>query len=109
MGKSSQRKGRSGELELAEVLRGYGYPVEAGQPVSYGGVPDLSGLPGIHIECKRCEQIRLSEWMEQAIRDAGRFRDGIPIIFHRKNREGWLCTLSLADFMTIYKSSFEQK
>lgn len=35
--------------------------------MSFGDVPDLVGLPGIHIEVKRAEQVRLSEWMAQAI------------------------------------------
>lgn len=101
-GRSSQKKGRTAELELAKVLQGYGYPVQVGEPVSYGTVPDLSGLPSVHIECKRCEQLRLSDWMQQATRDADHFHDGAPVIFHRKNREGWLCTLRLDDFMKLY-------
>ena len=102
MGRASQRKGRAGELELAEVLRGYGYPVEAGRAVSYGEVPDVSGLPAVHIECKRCQQLRISEWMQQATQDAEKFQDGAPVVFHRKDREGWLCTLRLDDFMSFY-------
>ena len=49
MGRKPQAKGRSGELELARILQGYGYPVEPGQAVSYGATPDLTGLPGVHI------------------------------------------------------------
>lgn len=52
VGARSQHKGRAAELELARILQEYGYPVEAGRAQSYGEVPDLSGLPGIHIECK---------------------------------------------------------
>ncbi len=103
MSKTSQRKGRTGELELVKVLHGFGFEsVKAGEPASYGSTPDLVGLPGIHIECKRCEQLRISEWMEQAERDAERFGDGLPVIFHRRNREPWLVTLRLDDFMQIY-------
>ena len=104
MGKTSQRKGRAGELEFAEILKGYGFPVEAGQAVSYGEVPDLSGLPSVHIECKRAEKLRLSEWMKQATRDAERFKDGAPVVFHRRNREGWFVTLRLEDFMDLYQN-----
>lgn len=104
MSRSSQRKGREAELELAKVLRGFGFEsVQAGEPVSYGSVPDLVGLPGIHIECKRAEQLRLSEWMKQAERDSERFHDGAPAIFHRRNREPWLVTLKLDDFVKIYR------
>jgi Holliday junction resolvase len=105
MGISSQRKGRSAEIELSRILQDYGYAVKPGDPVSYGETPDLTGLPGIHIECKRCEQLRLSEWMKQAEKDAARFSDGLPIIFHRRNREPWNVTMRLSVFMKIYVAS----
>lgn len=44
MGRASQRKGRAGELELAQLLQRYGYDVQPGQAVSYGATPDLVGL-----------------------------------------------------------------
>ena len=102
MSKGSQRKGRSGELELVKVLRSFGYDVQPGEAQSYGREPDISGLPGIHVEVKRCEQVRLAEWMEQAERDADRFRDGNPVIFHRRNHSPWLVTMHLDNFMEIY-------
>lgn len=101
-GKSSQSKGRRAERELANTLQGYGYPVEVGRAQSYGEVPDLSGLPGVHIECKRCEQLRLSEWMAQAEQDAQRFQDGAPAVFFRRSREGWRVVMNLPDWMAIY-------
>ena len=103
MGKSSQRKGRDGERELRDKLRGYGYDVVCGDPLSFGDVPDLVGLPGIHIECKRVERLNTSEAMQQAIRDSVKFRDGMPALFHRRNRQPWLVTLRLEDFMRIYQ------
>ena len=66
MGKKSQRKGRSAELELYRLLQGYGYDAQPGRAVSYGSTPDISGLPGVHIECKRAEQLRIQDWIEQA-------------------------------------------
>ena len=65
MGNKSQAKGRRAELELAHILQGYGYDVRPGEPLNYGREPDLSGLPGVHIECKRAEALRLSDWMAQ--------------------------------------------
>ena len=101
-GKASQRKGADGERELAAVLREYGYEIKRGGSMSFGEVPDLVGLPGVHIEVKRCEQVRLSEWMQQAERDSQHFKDGLPAIFHRRSREGWCVTMNLADFMRLY-------
>ena len=102
-GRSSQRKGRAAELELSRIFQGYGYPVEAGRAMSYGEVPDLSGLPGIHIEVKRRENVNLSAALEQAKRDAVRF-GGLPAVFHRRNREGWRVTMELPDWLKLYRS-----
>ena len=103
-GRSSQRKGRAAELELSRILQGHGYPVEAGRAQSYGEVPDLSGLPGVHIECKRAEALRLSEWMEQARRDAERFGDGAPAVFFRRSRSPWCVVMELPDWLELYRS-----
>ena len=103
MGRSSQRKGADGERELAAVLEGYGYNVTRGGSLSYGTVPDLEGLPGIHIEVKRVERLNVPEAMEQAIRDSNRFNDGAPALFHRRSRKPWLVTMRLTDWMQLYQ------
>ena len=103
MGKSSQRKGASGERELAELLRDYGYNAERGGSLTFGKTPDVTGLPGIHIEVKRTERLNVLEAYQQAVRDAERFQDGIPALFHRRNRSPWLVTMSFEDWMKIYK------
>ena len=102
MGAKSQRKGRAAELELSRILQGHGYNVEPGRALAYGEVPDLFGLPGVHIECKRAEALRLSEWMEQAQRDAERFGDGLPAVFYRRSREPWRVVMDLEDWMRLY-------
>ena len=89
MGAKSQKKGADGERELVEHLRRAGYSVSWGGNRTYGAVPDASGLPGVHIECKRVEQLNIARAMEQADRDAHRFRDGAPTLFHRKNKSPW--------------------
>lgn len=102
MGKKSQRKGAVGELELARLLRAEGFEIERGG-MSFGTVPDLVGLPGIHIEVKRTERLQLSDAMAQAVRDAAEFDDGLPAVFHRKNREGWIVSMRLEDWLNVYK------
>lgn len=105
MSRSQQRKGADGERELAAVLKDYGFPVERGGSLSYGTVPDLVGLPDIHIEVKRVERLNVSEAMKQSIRDSVRFHDGAPALFHRKNREEWLVTMRLSDWMEMYTTT----
>lgn len=100
---NSKRKGSRGENELANILKEYGYDAKRMQQFA-GGVdsPDVSGLPGIHIECKRVENLNIHKAYAQAERDA----DGqaIPAVFHRRNREPWMVTLKLDDFMEIYRA-----
>ena len=103
MGKSSQVKGRRGEIELAGLLREHGYDVRPGEAVSYGVEPDLVGLKNIHIEVKRRENVNLSAALEQAQQDAARFGDGLPAVFHRKNREGWRVTMPLSAWLELYQ------
>lgn len=101
-GASSQRKGRSGELELAGLLREYGIDASAGQAVSYGSTPDVIGVAGIHPEVKRVERLNISEAMQQAVKDAEKFGDGLPAVFHRKNRATWLVTMRFDDWVRLY-------
>ena len=105
MSRSQQRKGADGEKELTSILRRAGYPVSWGGNKTYGAVPDVSGLPGVHIEVKRRERLNITEAMEQAERDADRFRDGAPAVFHRRNQKPWLVTMRLSDWLTLYSSS----
>jgi Holliday junction resolvase len=104
MGASQQRKGAAGERELAALLRQYGYDIQRGGFV-FGEIPDLIGLPGIHIEVKRVEKLNLDAALDQAIRDSEKFKDGFPAVFHRKNHRKWEVTMLLDDWLEIYNNS----
>lgn len=106
-GKKSQRKGADGERELVEVLNAAGYNVQRGGSQTYGTIPDIVGLPGIHIECKRQEQLCLMAALDQAQRDSLRFRDGMPAVFHRRNREPWQVTMRLDEWLVLYARCFQ--
>ena len=101
---NSRAKGAQGERELAKKLREYGYEARRGQQFSgANGDPDVVGLDGIHIECKRVEKLHLEDWMAQSRRDA---RDGeIPVVMHRKNHCEWLVTMTLDDWIKIYREA----
>lgn len=106
-GKGSQRKGAEGERELAAILQQYGYDCNRGGSMTFGEVADITGLPGIHIEVKRVEKLNVVEAMEQSIRDSERMQDGIPALFHRRNRKPWLVTMRLVDWLKLYRSRDE--
>ena len=101
---NSRAKGAQGERELARKLREYGYEARRGQQFSgANGDPDVIGLDGIHIECKRVERLNLEDAMAQSRRDA---RDGeIPVVMHRKNHCEWLVTMTLEDWIGFYRET----
>ncbi len=102
---NSKRKGKVGELELANKLKEYGYECRRSQ--QYCGInsdADIVGLDGIHIECKRVENLNMNKSMEQAVQDA---KDGMPTVFSRKNGKGWLVTMRLEDWIILYKKSIK--
>ena len=97
---NSKQKGARGERELASLLREHGYDCRRSQQYcGANGDADVIGLPGIHIESKRTERLNLSNAMSQAIADC---KENIPTVWHRKNNEQWLVTLSAENFLKIY-------
>lgn len=98
---NSRRKGKVGELELASVLRQYGFDSHRGQQFRGGqDSPDVTGIPNVHIECKRVEKTDLYAWLEQSTNDAG---CDLPVVMHRKNGKKWVVILSLDSFIEIVK------
>lgn len=102
---NSQRKGKVGEIEIARILREYGYNTYRGQQYSGAkGDPDVVGLPGIHLEIKRVERLDLYGAMSQSKRDATAAKaNEIPVVMHRRNNCKWLVTMELDDWMELYK------
>ncbi len=101
---NSKQKGKRGELEIANILKGYGY--DCRRTAQYNGkeqgsLADVIGLPGIHIEVKRVERINIDVCMEQAIRDC---QGDTPTVWHRRNNKPWYVTMRLEDWIDLYKT-----
>lgn len=95
---NSRAKGASAERELAAFLREHGYEARRGQQFSGGSdSPDVIGIPGWHVECKRTEKGALYDWLDQSVRDAAGMK--VPVVMHRKNRREWVAILRLEDFL----------
>ena len=99
---NSKRKGNKGELELLDIFRRHGHSAYRNDQTFVGGVdrPDISlTMNGIryHVEVKRTERLRLHEAMEQAVHDSN--GHAVPVVVHRRNRDSWLITMRLDDFM----------
>ncbi|MGB4019726.1 MAG: hypothetical protein WBK78_09510 [Syntrophomonadaceae bacterium] len=101
-GRSAQAKGRRGEIELARYLQEKGFTdAQPGAPLNYGKEADITGISGLHIECKRHERLEINKWYEQAAADAERMQDGKPVVIFRQNRRQWMIALSLEDFLEL--------
>jgi hypothetical protein len=60
-------------------------------------------MPGIHIECKRTEALRLYDAIDQAKRDSEGTGD-LPAVFHRKNNCEWVVLMPLDAWMKLYEA-----
>ena len=101
-GRRSQAKGRRAEIELTEYLQSAGYTgARPGAPLNYDTEADITGVDGLHIECKRHERLEINKWYEQSAADAERMQDGIPVVMFRQNRRPWMIVLSLSDFIFL--------
>lgn len=101
---NSRNKGKRGELELSHKLQVYGYEARRGQQYcGSNGDADVVGLHGIHIECKRVEKLNIYDAISQAKSDVN--DDEIPAVFHRRDRKEWLVTMTMDDWMKLYKES----
>lgn len=100
-----RNKGKRGEQELARFLREHGFP-DAARGVQYKGgpgSPDVTGVPGVHLESKRTEKLSLYEAMDQSHRDAA---DGeVAVVAHRRNGKQWVAILDLADYLDLVREA----
>jgi len=104
---NSKQKGARFERKLAGLFREQGYD-DSRRTNQYcgntGDASDVVGLPGIHVEAKHAEAMRLYEWMAQAIRDAAANGKGnLPAVFHKKNNADILVTMRLEDWFHLYR------
>ncbi len=100
-GRAARNKGAAAERELANLIRDtWGYEVHRGKVFYHES--DLVGLDGIHVEVKRQERLNIYEAIKQAIAEAKKRADGVPAVFHRRDREGWLVTMRLEDWIDMY-------
>lgn len=103
---NSKQKGARFERQLASRFREYGY--DARRTAQYcgntGDASDVVGLPGIHVEAKHAEQMRLYEWITQAKRDAAAGGGkALPAVFHKKNHAEILVTMEIEDWFNLYR------
>lgn len=106
MAVNSKQKGARFERLLASKFREYGFS-DSRRTAQYcgntGDASDVVGLPGIHVEAKHQEQMRLYDWMDQAKRDS-QGTGNLPAVFHKKNNCEILVTMPLDAWMKLYEA-----
>lgn len=111
---NSRMKGKYGELELVKVLNELlGIRARRGrQYCGLDGSPDvvlqqeedsgeLSDIKGLHVECKRVEQLNLYKALKQSESDAK--PDEIPVVCHRRNQDTWIISFRLDKLKDVAK------
>ena len=106
MGATSRNKGKVGEREWARFCteRGYECHRTAQCRGNTGQAADVEGLPGIHIEVKRTESLRLYDALAQSEHDAVIAGDGIPIVAYRKNDHPWTVIMLAEDWFELFRA-----
>jgi Holliday junction resolvase len=102
-GRPSREKGARGELEVAHILKSWGF--DCHRTPNSGGlfIPgDIVGVEGYSIEVKRTETVRMPAWQRQAQADCP--LGASPVVAWRSNRTEWWAATPLQDFMLLLKA-----
>ena len=99
-GRVSKNKGARGERMLSAFLNSFGLHTHRGYV--HCGQSDLVNLLGIHVECKFVEKLNVRQAMEQAIKETGKRKDGMPTVFWKASRKPWLTIMLTEDWVKLY-------
>ena len=106
---NSKNKGNVGEREFSKAFNDiFGTCLRRGQ--QYSGTAesaDVVGLPGVHFEVKRVQNLNLTKTMEVCEVDCE--GKAIPVIAHRKNYKPWLITIKLEDLAPFMEAIGDEK
>ena len=104
-GRTSRNKGANYERQVANLFNQAGYPEAQrglGQCRDAGEVSDVTGVPGLWIECKKHRLVSIPAAMKQA-QDACP-ADQTPIVVSMNDRDQTLVTMRWADWIRWYAS-----
>ena len=97
MSASQRNKGAGGERELFAALSELlGFAVRRNIGQARAGGADGLDVPGWAIECKRCEQLSITAWWQQACSQAEAMNRK-PVLFYRQSRRPWLAVVDAAE------------
>ena len=101
MSRSSLTKGSAWERDVADLARAHGFSQAHRtffQPGATGA--DISGVPGLAIECKRAERVSLQAWWAQA--QAAAAPGDTPCVALRWSRGPALAVVPLDELFALW-------
>lgn len=98
MSKASRDKGLSGEREVRHVFEEAGLEPRS---LEFSGDHLVVCAAGItlHLEVKRAEALRMTDWSKQAESEAP--QGTLPLVVYRRNREPWRVSIKLDDLVAL--------
>lgn len=88
-GAGSRNKGHNGERQIANMLtRELGRDVNRNVDQVRDGGADIIDVRPFAIEVKRCEQLNLTGWWKQALRQRTK-KNPVAVLIWRRNNERW--------------------
>ena len=97
--KGSRVKGNRFELDVAKGLKSISDDSQRALLSGIRGEGDVIGLP-FHVECKRCETLKISQWFKEEQHKA---LDKPFILVYRKSHEPARVVMDLNDFISIVR------
>lgn len=104
MGAMSRRKGKTGELEVVNLLKARGMKAQRTAPLQAAAGAsdaDVIGVEGFHLEVKRQERIEIDKWCAQA--SLACKPTDIPAVVWRRNSQPWRVALAFEDFLDLVR------
>lgn len=104
MSAMSRTKGGRGEREIIKILHDHGW---AGARRTSDGRAQAArgdvagGPPGVHLEIRRRETVRIIPWWEQA-RDEAATHD-LPVVTFRTNAKPWLAVVEFEELLVLLR------
>jgi len=99
---NSGAKGKRGERQAAAAWGAVVGDLTCRRGQQFAGGPEspdvLTAVAAVHLEVKNVERGNPYQWLEQAIRDAGK---KVPVVLHHRNRQPWLCIVRLEDLQRL--------
>lgn len=106
MSSMQRNKGKTGEREVAELVRDLtGWDVRR-RVRQHGGDSDLTGVPGWSVEVKRHRTAtpgEIAAWWAQAVAQAG---GALPVLLYRADRAQWRARWPLACVLTDQRADY---